>query len=247
MAERLSNETMQRLCERLCQAAEGNLKGIKHQCYDSLKKNKLLFDKKKAICRRVLDVNFRLQSAGWNKLMDLVKEHLQKTRDKVRFIIKALRNQEAAFLYAAYKGLQERKKLLEGVGLGKSQQDKVKLLKRLLDRSYDLQCQAWNSLTQWQRSEDARLEKEKEKAEREQKEKDRILRRIMDSNLRMMGTGFRQSFQWMEAKREEEKILFMRQRGIMMRIIDSNARLMGMGFNKLLEEWKSRQSSLKEK
>jgi len=53
MAERLSKETLQRLCERLCHAAEGKLKGSKHLYYDKLKQNKLLFDKKKAICRRV--------------------------------------------------------------------------------------------------------------------------------------------------------------------------------------------------
>merc|ERR1711948_202794 len=83
--------------------------------------------------------------------------------------------------------------------------------------------------------------------ERQQKEKDRLLKRIMDGNVRMMGTAFRQAFIWMEAEREKEIALIAKQRGIMRRIVDSNARLMGMGYNKLIEEWKAKQANLKEK
>merc|ERR1712039_325941 len=81
----------------------------------------------------------------------------------------------------------------------------------------------------------------------QQKEKDRILRRIMDGNVRMMGTGFRQAYQWMESEREKERMLMFKQRGIMNRIVNSNVRLMGAGFNKLLEEWKARNNMLKDR
>merc|ERR1711862_455554 len=83
--------------------------------------------------------------------------------------------------------------------------------------------------------------------ERQQREKERILKRIMDSNVRMMGVGFRQALQWMEHDREKERILINKQRGIMRRIVDSNVRLMSAGYNKLIEEWKARQAALKEK
>merc|ERR1712216_1086393 len=83
--------------------------------------------------------------------------------------------------------------------------------------------------------------------ERQQKEKDRILRRIMNGNLRMMGTGFRQALQWTVHDREAEIALMAKQRGIMRRIIDSNVRLMSAGWNKLLEEWKARNGMLKDK
>merc|ERR1712139_614730 len=96
-------------------------------------------------------------------------------------------------------------------------------------------------------SERAREEAERLEFERQQKEKDRILRRIMNSNVRMMGVGFRQAFQWMEADREKERQLMFKQRGIMRRIVDSNARLMSAGWNKLLEEWKARNGMLKDK
>merc|ERR1712194_969071 len=96
-------------------------------------------------------------------------------------------------------------------------------------------------------SERAREEAERLEHEREQKEKDRILRRIMDSNVRVMGAGFRQSLQWTVAEREAEIALMKKQRGIMRRIVDSNTRLMSAGYNKLIEEWKASQNALKEK
>merc|ERR1712203_195338 len=69
----------------------------------------------------------------------------------------------------------------------------------------------------------------------------------MNGNVRMMGMGFRQAFQWMEADREAEIRRIAKQRGIMRRIVDSNVRLMSAGYNKLLEEWKASQNRLKEK
>merc|ERR1711977_253129 len=69
----------------------------------------------------------------------------------------------------------------------------------------------------------------------------------MNQNVRFMGMGFRQAFQWMEADRAAEIALMAKQRGIMRRIVDSNVRLMSAGWNKLLEEWKARNNNLKEK
>merc|ERR1712045_982130 len=84
-----------------------------------------------------------------------------------------------------------------------------------------------------------------EEAERQRKEKDRILRRVMDVNLRMQGQAYRQVKVNCEEEAEKERVLMARQRGIMRRIVDSNTRLMGMGYNKLIEEWKARQNELK--
>merc|ERR1712224_615554 len=71
--------------------------------------------------------------------------------------------------------------------------------------------------------------------------------RIMNGNLRMMGTGFRQALQWTVADREAEIALMGKQRGIMRRIVDSNVRLMSAGWNKLLESWKARNGMLRDK
>merc|ERR1712194_834993 len=139
--------------------------------------------------------------------------------------------------------------MLNGVGFSEdnSMKLKIRLLRRLTNQGYNLQVMAANALKEFLTSERAREEAERLEFERQQKEKDRILRRIMDSNVRMMGIGFRQSFQWMEADREAERALMFKQRGIMRRIVDSNTRLMSAGYNKLIEEWKARQNNLKEK
>merc|ERR1712139_374748 len=123
----------------------------------------------------------------------------------------------------------------------------IQLIKRLTNQGYNLQVMAANAIKEYLESERDREERERLEFERQQKEKDRILRRIMDGNVRMMGTGFRQAFQWMEKSREAEINRMKKQRGIMRRIVDSNVRLMSAGYNKLIEEWKARQNNLKEK
>merc|ERR1712093_892047 len=143
--------------------------------------------------------------------------------------------------------LKQRMLMLNGVGLGDSEMKKVQLIKRLTNQGHNLQVMGVNSIREFLTSERDREEREREEFERQQKEKDRILRRIMNGNLRVMGMGFRQAFQWMEADRAAEIALMAKQRGIMRRIVDSNTRLMSAGWNKLLEEWKARNNNLKEK
>merc|ERR1712045_451339 len=101
---------------------------------------------------------------------------------------------------------------------------------------------AYVDFLKWAR-EEARLAEEE--AERQRKEKDRILRRVMDVNLRMQGQAYRQVKVNCEEEAEKERVLMARQRGIMRRIVDSNTWVMGMGYNKLIEEWKARQNELK--
>merc|ERR1712187_1099543 len=144
-------------------------------------------------------------------------------------------------------GLKQRALMLNGVGMGDAAMKKIQLIKRLTNQGYNLQVMAANAIKEYLASERAREEAERLEYERQQKEKDRILRRIMDSNVRMMGVGVRQAFQYMEHAREAEIALMRRQRGIMRRIIDSNVRLMSAGYNKLIEEWKANQNALKEK
>merc|ERR1712170_271311 len=166
---------------------------------------------------------------------------------KLKFVIKTLTDQDAAFMLAGYNGLKQRAMMLNGVGMNDSEQKKIQLIKRLTNQGYNLQVMAANALKEFLASERDREEKERLEFERQQKEKDRILRRIMDGNVRMMGTGFRQSYQWLESEREKERQLMFKQRGIMNRIVNSNVRLMGAGFNKLIEEWKAKNNMLKDK
>merc|ERR1712110_18446 len=206
-----------------------------------------LIAKQRGIMRRIVDGNVRLMSAGWNKLLEEWKNRNGMLKDKLKFVIKALTDKDANFMLMAYNQMKQRCLMLNGVGMGDAGMKKVQLIKRLTNQGHNLQVMAVNAVREYLTSERDREEREREEYERQQKEKDRILRRIMNGNLRMMGTGFRQAFQWMEHDRAAEIALMAKQRGIMRRIVDSNVRLMSAGWNKLLEEWKARNNNLKEK
>merc|ERR1711975_182208 len=203
-------------------------------------KERALMAKQRGIMRRIVDSNTRLMSAGYNKLIEEWKARGNMLKDKLKFVIKTLTDKDAAFILAGYNGLKQRALMLNGVGMGDAEMKKIQLIKRLTNQGYNLQVMAANALQEFLQSERDREERERLEYERQQREKDRILRRIMDGNVRMMGTGFRQAYQWMETEREKERMLMFKQRGIMNRIVDSNTRLMSAGYNKLVEEWKAR-------
>merc|ERR1712159_940211 len=205
--------------------------------------------KQRGIMRRIVDSNVRLMGAGWNKLLEEWKARNNNLKDKLKFVIKTLTDKDAAFTLMAYNQLKQRKLMLEGVGFGDDVATKLKirLLRKLTDTGFNLQVMGVNAVKEFLESERDREEREREEFERQQKEKDRILRRIMNGNLRVMGAGFRQALQWTVAAREAEIALIAKQRGIMRRIVDSNVRLMSAGWNKLLEEWKARNGMLKDK
>merc|ERR1711990_218586 len=197
--------------------------------------------------RRIVDSSVRLMSAGWNKLLEAHKARNNMLKEKLRFVIKTLTDKDAAFTLMAFNQMKQRMQMLNGVGLGQTEKMKVQLIKRLTNQGHNLQVMGVNSIREYLTSERDAEERAREEFERQQKEKDRILRRIMNGNLRMMGTGFRQALQWTVHAREAEIALIAKQRGIMRRIVDSNVRLMSAGWNKLLEEWKARNGMLKEK
>merc|ERR1712100_145869 len=203
--------------------------------------------KMRGIMNRIVDSNVRLMGMGYNKLIEEWRARMAEIRDKLKFVIRSLTDQQARFILMAYNSLQQRANMLNGAGMSHSQMAKIQLIKRLTNRGYNLQVMGVNAIREFltdARYQDdmARLE-----AERQAKEKDRILRRIMNGNLRMLGTAFRQALQWTIADREAEIARVNKQRGIMRRIVDSNVRLMGMGYNKLVEEWKARMAEIRDK
>jgi len=168
-------------------------------------KERALILKQRGIMRRIVDKNARMVSAGYNKLIEEWKVKQNILREKLRFVIKALTDKDASFTLMAYNGLKQRAMMLNGVGMGDSEMKKIQLIKRLTNQGYNLQVMAVNSIKEYLK--DARIidEMERQLYERQQKEKDRILRRIMDSNVRLAGIAFRQSFQFMESEREKER------------------------------------------
>merc|ERR1712228_507359 len=205
--------------------------------------------RQRGIMRRMVDSNVRLMGAGYNKLIESWKARTAYLKDKLKFVIKTLTDADAQMTMMAYNGLKQRKLMLEGVGFGEdaAQKLKLRLIRKLTDQGFNLQSMAVVQLFEFLKSEREREEAERLEYERQQKEKDRILRRIMDSNVRFMGMGFRQANQWALAEAERERTLMQKQRGIMRRMIDPNVRLMGAGYNKLIESWKARTAYLKDK
>merc|ERR1712166_710732 len=206
-----------------------------------------LMGKQRGIMRRIVDSNVRLMSAGWNKLLEAHKARDGMLMEKLRFVIKTLTDKDAHLTLMAYNQMKQRMLMLNGVGLGDSEMKKCQLIKRLTNQGYNLQVMGVNCVREFLTSARADEERAREEFERQQKEKDRILRRIMNTNLRFMGMGFRQALQWMVAARDAERALMAKQRGIMRRIVDSNVGLMSAGWNKILEEHKARNGMLKEK
>merc|ERR1712072_333188 len=173
-----------------------------------------LMAKQRGIMRRIVDSNVRLMGAGWNKLLESWKAKNAMLRDKLKFVIKTLTDKDAAFTLMAYNQMKQRMLMLNGVGLGDAEMKKCQLIKRLTNQGHNLQVMGVNSVKEYLASERDREERERLEFERQQKEKDRILRRIMNGNLRMMGTGFRQALQWTVHDREAEIALMAKQRGI---------------------------------
>merc|ERR1712232_1315962 len=200
-----------------------------------------------AFMRRIVDANTRLMSAGYNKLIEEWKARQNNLKEKLKFVLKALTDKDSSYMLMAYNGMKQRMMMLNGVGMGDSELKKIQLIKRLTNQGYNLQVMGANALQEFLTSEREREAREKEEYERQQREKDRILRRIMDANLRMAGVGFRQALQYTIADREAEIALMRRQRGIMRRIVDANTRLMSAGYNKLVEESKMRKQMLQDK
>merc|ERR1711935_885765 len=184
---------------------------------------------------------------GYNKLVEEWKARQANLKEKLRFVIAALTDQQAKYILMAYNGLQQRCAMLNGAGMSNTEMLKIQLIKRLTNKGYNMQVMGVNCIREFLK--DSRIEEENARLEheRQMKEKERILRRIMDSNVRFMGIGFRQALQWTVAEREREIATAKKMRGIMNRMVDANVRLMGMGYNKLVEEWKARQAEMKEK
>merc|ERR1740139_1927771 len=203
----------------------------------------------RGICNRIVDSSVRLMSAGYNKLLEEWKARQAAMKEKLRFVIAALSDKDKMFTMMAYNQLKQRKLMLEGVGFGDdvAQKLKIRLIRKLTDVAYNMQVMGVNCIKEWLASERNNDENARLEAERQMKEKERILRRIMNSNLRFAGMAFRQALQWTVAAREAEIALAKRMRGICNRIVDSSVRLMSAGYNKLLEEWKARQAAMKEK
>merc|ERR1711976_739140 len=143
--------------------------------------------KMRGIMNRIVDSNVRLMGMGYNKLVEEWKARMAEIRDKLKFILRSLTDQQAKYILMAYNGLQQRAAMLNGVGMSNTEMLKIQLIKRLTNKGYNMQVMGVNAIREFLTSERYNDELARLEAERQAKEKDRILRRIMDSNCRFMG------------------------------------------------------------
>merc|ERR1712194_865687 len=132
---------------------------------------------------------------GWKAKQGAMKE-------KLRFVIAALTDKDKQYTLMAYNGMKQRALMLSGVGMSNTEMLKIQLIKRLTNKGYNMQVMGINCIREFLVNERNQDEMARLEAERQAKEKARILRRIMDSNVRFMGIGFRQALQWTVAERE---------------------------------------------
>merc|ERR1719316_1533954 len=122
-------------------------------------------NKQRGIMRRIVDSNVRLMSAGYNKLIEEWKARQAALKEKLRFVIATLTDNEKRFTLMAYNAMKERRNMLNGVGMTNTEQLKIQLIKRLTNKGYNMQVMGVNAIREfltWARNQDelARLEAE---------------------------------------------------------------------------------------
>jgi Pyruvate/2-oxoacid:ferredoxin oxidoreductase gamma subunit len=216
---------------------------------EAREQERVLMQKQRGIMRRIMDSNTRVLGQGYNKLIEASKANKIHLQNRMQNLIKSLTDKDLSMKIAAYNSLKQRKLMLDGVGLENalSEKLKIRLIRKLTDSSFNLQVMGVHALKAFLQSERDLDAQDKADHERKQAEKLRILRRIMDSNIRMCGIGFRQAHQYTVDAREKEIFLMQRQRGIMRRILDSNTRILAQGYNALLSSSKANKAYLQTK
>merc|ERR1712151_167762 len=108
-----------------------------------------LFKKQRGVMMRMLDSNVRLMGMGFNKLVEEAKARKGMLREKLKFVIKTLTDKDSALILAGYNGLRQRANQINGLGMGTAEMKKISLIKRLTNKSHNLQVMAINCLKEY--------------------------------------------------------------------------------------------------
>merc|ERR1712146_622758 len=105
---------------------------------------------------------------------------------------------------------------------------KVQLIKRLTNQGHNLQVMGVNAIREYLSSEQRREEAARLEYERQQKEKDRILRRIIDTNARMISAGYNKM---MEEYKKRQNNLKDKLKFVIKALTDKDASYVLMAYN----------------
>lgn len=172
------------------------LRGLKLYVQWSIQKEASLISKQRGIIKRLMDSGINLMGMGLRKLVKENEIRKSAFKAKMNFLIGSLKDKEKMFVLQAYNGLKSRSLMLDGVGASNGQAKKIQLIKRLTNKPFDMQCQAFNQLLNFLKLDRIREEDQKRQDGFDRQTKERYLHRIMDSNARLMGVAFRQAGLW---------------------------------------------------
>merc|ERR1711904_315240 len=152
-AERLAEEERlrqqkekDRILRRVCDVNVRIQGAAYRQLYQHMEaeveKERVLMMRQRGIMRKIVDSNTRYMGMGYNKLVESWKASQQNTKEKMKFILKALTDKDSLFVMQAYNSLKQRCQMLNGVGMGDAGMKKIQLIKRLTNQGFDLQVQA---------------------------------------------------------------------------------------------------------
>merc|ERR1712025_1408584 len=121
----------------------------------------------------------------------------------------------------AFNGLKQRALMLSGVGMGDAQMKKIALIKRLTNQGFNLQCMAVNQWFEFLKSERERALMQRQRG---------IMRRMVDSNVRLMGAGYNKLIESWKARQGmlKDKLKF-----VIKTLTDKDAQMSLMAFNGL--------------
>merc|ERR1711976_1130001 len=86
---------------------------------------------------------------GYNKLVEEWRARMAEIRDKLKFVIRSLTDQQARYILMAYNGLQQRAAMLNGAGMSNTEMLKIQLIKRLTNKGYNLQVVGVNAIREF--------------------------------------------------------------------------------------------------
>merc|ERR1711988_954922 len=127
--------------------------------------------KMRGIMNRIVDSNTRIMGMGYNKLVEEWKARMAEIRDKLKFVIRSLTDQQARYILMAYNSLQQRAAMLNGAGMSNTEMLKIQLIKRLTNKGYNMQVMGVNAIREYSASERYEDEMARLEAERQAKEK----------------------------------------------------------------------------
>jgi len=58
--------------------------------------------------RRIVDKNARMVSAGYNKLIETYKNRQNGLKEKLKYVIKSLRDKDASYILTGYNSMKQR-------------------------------------------------------------------------------------------------------------------------------------------